>query len=134
MSQTYLSKERAKTLLVEVVEASPPGSTNPRDPNAMFGLGMCMYDLPEAKGKFQRRCMVGEILHRAGIPLPSSNVGINFLEADYVTRGYMSLDTLEWLGKVQARFDHWTYGKDGGKRRSTTWRQALKTSRKEGLL
>lgn len=137
MSQPYLSKERAKSLLVEIVNGSPRGSTNAREGNSINGV--CLYDNPEAKGNAQRRCIVGEILHRMGMPMPTRNKGASAL-TEYVAKRYMTQDTLQWLADVQRRFD----GKDyirpktamgfDGRWPPRTWRSALKLCRSEGLL
>lgn len=124
MSQPYLSMARAKTLLVEIVQSSKPGTKNPRvngDPR-----DSCVYWCPLT----QTRCIVGEILHRMKMPKPRINYrfGDGIAQSAYVDKGYMSTDACKWLGRVQEEFDA------RGDNHSFTWRQALRACRQRGLL
>lgn len=118
MSQPYLSMARAKSLVVEIVESSPPGSRNPTNEH----LGFCTY----LCHKTGRRCIVGELLHRMHMPAPPYDNGFTHFES-YSIKGYMSARTVKLLGEIQSIFD-------GPDEIPPTWRQALKQCREEGLL
>lgn len=118
MSQPYLSLERAKTLIVEIVEDSPRGKRNPQTE------GSCTYD--DGKGN---HCIIGELFIRAGLPhLHTGDNGIRGVTR-YSEKGYTSQDTLDRLDKVQHIFDGQCFAGV-----TPTWRQALKECRKRGLL
>ena len=132
MAQPYLSLKRAKTLLVEVVETSPPGK---RNGTANEDTSVCAY--LNDKGE---RCIVGEMLHRLGMPKPHE-VGFGLAGNRFVSKGYMTKATKNWLQQVQTIFDDGqftTVKRDGvphGFRfRPITWRSALAKVRKKGLL
>lgn len=126
MAQPYLSLARAKSLVVEIVETSPPGTRNPTHPQT----NGCIY-YSEHSGK---RCIAGEVLHRMGMPAPASDAGYMHgmfgAGVSYVRKGYLSAETAHWLGLVQKIFD-------GGAmmgRVPPTWRTALKECRHLGFL
>lgn len=129
MAQPYLSLERAKSLLVEVVESSPPGSRNATV--SAHGPG-CVY--LNSQGK---RCIVGEMLHRMGMPKPTKESAFAVVGHGYVSKGYMSLATKKFLSDLQGIFDDGKYHTSKAFKitfRLTTWRKGLATARKRGLL
>lgn len=117
-----LTLEEAKRHVREAV-AEHPTRRNP-----VFA-GVCQYDspLPEHVGI---TCIVGEVLKRAGLPLPSENV--NFPDEGYswpdvlaVYAESMELDTALWLGRVQGVFDRGMYPEE--------WADALTAAEKLGV-
>lgn len=131
MAQPYLSLKRAKTLLVEIVNESPPGKRNALEDN-VSGSSSCSY--LNANGE---RCIVGEILHRLGMPTPKAG-GFSVSGTPFVQKGYMSAETRSWLSRVQPIFDDGKFHTDPKTYRMyfvpVTWRQALAKVRERGLL
>lgn len=124
----YLSMAKAKQLVRDAVER------HPNRKNPMSGA-TCVYTCPNDP---ELHCIAGQVLVDAGIPLPShdkkalpQNIdGVGSSDRtgwELVDKGYMTYETLFFLGQVQNFFDRATW-------RRQPWSMALSNCRIAGLL
>jgi len=78
-----LSRTKARKILREIIRELPE-RRNPQDETGIS----CVYH-NGGRGRSVRRCLIGEMGHRAGLPRPTANVSAT----DLMTRG-------DWRGLV----------------------------------
>lgn len=96
----HLTSERVLELLREAVEANPD-KKNPADG------GFCVYQVDEPEPGENPRCIVGEVLYRAGLTIPEPGAGsfAHVYRSHLRYRNRIDEDAAEILITAQSVFD-----------------------------